>query len=980
MRTKTFSRLVCFVVLLASPRANGDQFTEYLNGRGIYAIIYDAKRSVVWFGTANDGLLKFDGNSFTTYNFPAKNPTIYRIEALAFDHDGNLWVGTSSLGAALFKIDENIWEIYNADSGLAHNHVRSIAVDDSGGVWFGTDGGAGFFGWKDGERQWYRYKMDKYERWDGKQWILETKCGVGKKYLSNDVVLAIAIDSAKVWFGTQSDISVRKSECEWATLSVGQRLVLSVVVDRQRRKWFGTDEGLYKLEADDVTFKYQHPDSLPRDCGFLKGQINASFVDYEGNLWFGTNTGVARFDPNSQTWRCTTGNSDFDLKPVACIAADEDGDMWFGSKSTPTRAIKYAANWFSFSSANDLKKLSNSVISMAGDQFGQIWLGTLHGLGRYNNTGWRSYFYINNEPNTINSIAVAKDTTLWLGVTANSGAYAVHIKPDGSSQESFPIEREIVFSIALAGDSVWFGTNRGLRSRNLTNRIWRTFTRASTSGGLINDQINALAVDGRGRLWCGTPAGVSCYDGFAWRSFTTADGLVNNEISAITVDHDNSLVWFATPGGAANVDTNYNFNKITTADGLVDNFVRDVDIFSTPGQKGYQEIWFATASGVSCRNAVGEWITYTEKDGLADNKVTVTQPGRKANEIWFGTNTDGVTRYRRYDKEPDTRILNPIDVVTQPEVIYRFAGNDLNTSRGFLRYSFKLDNANWSEYTFSTLVRIPVVKNGPHVFYVKAIDLDTNEDLTPAADSFYKIDPAAGGYTVYTDKISIDGRQDSVKITFYWPPRQLPDTAKVTIARVPDDSTNKNSITLAYDLLPYNLNISTKGVLLVFEFPQFIFASNQQYSVYRDSDLQDEQPGNFLGGTINIEHGRVKITAAINQLGRYVVREGSVPVAASAAMNVTAQPRIFSPRGGGHGPQTNIFFQLTANSTVKIKVYNLAGRLVNTILDRPMTAGVNVAVWDGRDYNGSICSTGLYIILIESDALTAQKKVMVLNE
>jgi hypothetical protein len=45
-----------------------------------------------------------------------------------------------------------------------------------------------------------------------------------------------------------------------------------------------------------------------------------------------------------------------------------------------------------------------------------------------------------------------------------------------------------------------------------------------------------------------------------------------------------------------------------------------------------------------------------------------------------------------------------------------------------------------------------------------------------------------------------------------------------------------------------------------------------------------------------------------------------------------------------------------------------------------MNEGVNAVVWDGRDYNRSICPTGLYIVMIESDVLKAQKKVMIVNE
>jgi len=975
-----------WLAMLAPQRASGDQFTEYLNGRGIYAIVYDDKRSVLWFGTANDGLIKFDGANFTAYKFPTppNSSTFYSITALALDGDHNLWVGTSSLGAGLFHIDENAWQVYNTTNGLTDNSVSGIAIDSNGRIWFGTKVGAGLFNRQD----WYRYTTDKYEKWDAAktQWEPTNVCPPNREYLSDNEILAVAVDAAnQVWFGGRKGVSTRFKECEWDTLDTQNIRVLSILIDRQQRKWFGTTNGLYKLESDRGKPQRQRPE-------VLNGNVYAGFVDYEGILWFGTQTGAARFDPFSQIWRFTTGAPDFDTNPITTIAADEDGAHWFGAYVSPPRVVKYTANWFSYSSDNDdsLKALrSNRIAAMARDRLGQIWIGTLNGIGRYDSAGWKAREYFPNDPrNTINAIAVATDNTLWLGTSAGR---AIQVRPNSDIKRTFFIDRREIDAIALDGDFIWFGTERGVRRLKLSDSTWQDFTRTTPTGGPIGDFVYALAVDWRGRLWCGTEAGASCYDGGRWRSFTIANGLPANEINAITIDRDNDLVWFATPGGAANVaivDTIFKFNTITVANGLVDNFVHDIEVFTTPGQKGYQEIWFATASGVSCRNAVGEWVTYTERDGLADNNVSVIQPGRKANEIWFGTNDEGVTRYRRHEKKPNTEIANPIDVVTQPVVIYEFAGNDLNTTKGLLRYSFQLDNDPWSEYTPSTIARIPVIQNGPHVFRVKAIDRDKNEDPSPACDFFYKIDPRTGDCTILNDTTCFTG--DSVKIELCWPPGQLADTARVTILPVPRDLLKNTAALFAYDLLPPTLLINRKGVTLSFEFPPVAGVSGlgQEYLVYRAGEgaqAQSQQQISPLGGTNKVENGRVKITTQIRELGRYAVRlRGAQPEAgfAFAEARVNAQPRIFSPRGGGYGPRTNVSFTLPKPAAVNIKVYNLAGRLVKTLYEAPMNEGVNAVSWNGRDYNGNICTNGLYIVMIKSDALpkTVTVKVMVVNE
>lgn len=982
MRITTIYNLggLFFLAALTTP-VQGDQFTEYLNGRTVRAIVYDDQHDVVWLGTNNDGLFKFDGATFTSYHFPTYTNTRapYNIESLALDHQHNLWVGTNSLGVGLFNVEKNAWEIPDSTNQMKLYSVKSIAVDLNGGIWFGTSGGAVFFDGKD----WFRYTTNNYEHWNAAKKIWESRlsrCKPNATFLSYDVIFAVAVDQAnKVWFGTQADISVRESECVWRTIPVpAPRIVKSIVVDRDNLKWFGTEKGLYKLASDDATWEIipaQLPDSLKT------GPVYAAFMDYEGNLWFGRHAGVARFDRLSKAWRFTTLIADIDTKPVTSIAADEDGDLWFGSFFQPARAIKYAANWFSFSPTIDdsLSKLTyKPITALTRDQDGRIWLGNQIGIGRYDSAGWKAFIYFPNENHTITEIAADKDETLWLAGSGSSGGRAIHIKSDGAMIQSFLLGTELVNAVTLEGDFVWFGTNRGLRRCKPSDATCMSFTK---DNGLIDNFITALAIDWQGRLWCGTTVGVSRYDGKEWKSFTTEHGLVSNKISAITVDHQKHVVWFATPGGASSINEADNWSSITVNDGLFDNFVADIEIFNERG-----EIWFATAGGASCRNEIGEWINYTKRDGLAENNLVAVERGAKSNELWFGTDAEGVTRYRRPEFGPNTAILTPVDVVTQSEVIFRYRGNDLNTSKGLLRYSYKLDGDEWSPYTFNTLVSIPVAQNGPHTFYVKAIDQDKNEDLSPATDFFYKIDPDFGSYTrfAFIDSMSVF-KKDSVIVTLFWPPHQVPDTTRLAIVPVLADTFKATSKLISCDFQPYDLEISKKGVVLSFEFPQIAgtFTFSQPFSIYRSAGKQGENES-LLGGTQSVKNGRINITTAINQFGRYVVRAREESPGSSgffAASQVNAQPRIFSPRGGGHGPQTNISFNLEKSSNlVKIKVYNLAGRFIKMIFEAPMNAGVNAVVWDGRDYNGSICPTGLYLVMIESDVLKAHKKVMIVNE
>ena len=45
-----------------------------------------------------------------------------------------------------------------------------------------------------------------------------------------------------------------------------------------------------------------------------------------------------------------------------------------------------------------------------------------------------------------------------------------------------------------------------------------------------------------------------------------------------------------------------------------------------------------------------------------------------------------------------------------------------------------------------------------------------------------------------------------------------------------------------------------------------------------------------------------------------------------------------------------------------------------------MTPGMNPVDWDGRDYHGHICTSGMYIVTIQARDKNATKTVMVMNK
>jgi hypothetical protein len=59
-------------------------------------------------------------------------------------------------------------------------------------------------------------------------------------------------------------------------------------------------------------------------------------------------------------------------------------------------------------------------------------------------------------------------------------------------------------------------------------------------------------------------------------------------------------------------------------------------------------------------------------------------------------------------------------------------------------------------------------------------------------------------------------------------------------------------------------------------------------------------------------------------------------------------------------------FSLAETGHARLRLYNVAGRLVRTLFNQQMPAGPNVAVWDGADQGGVVVGSGMYFARLEA--------------
>jgi hypothetical protein len=78
-------------------------------------------------------------------------------------------------------------------------------------------------------------------------------------------------------------------------------------------------------------------------------------------------------------------------------------------------------------------------------------------------------------------------------------------------------------------------------------------------------------------------------------------------------------------------------------------------------------------------------------------------------------------------------------------------------------------------------------------------------------------------------------------------------------------------------------------------------------------------------------------------------------------------------------PSTKIAYSIPADGHVELMVYDVAGRLVRTLVDEPRRANRYTAVWDGKDNRGTAVASGVYFYRIQAGKYRATKKMVVLK-
>ncbi len=185
-----------------------------------------------------------------------------------------------------------------------------------------------------------------------------------------------------------------------------------------------------------------------------------------------------------------------------------------------------------------------------------------------------------------------------------------------------------VVSMAVDGDRVWVGSEKGLSVLDKKTEGWRVFY--SAQDGLSGNFVNSILIQSDS-VWVGTNGGVSRFDKVrkTWKTYSQKDGLTETEIKALA--SVGQKVW---AGGIGGTLFEYDpvgdrWKRIEPTDPLRNGGIQSITVAK-------EKVFVSRDNGVSIYDlSTGQWESLTVSDGLLSD--TVFCAAEDKDSIWFGT-------------------------------------------------------------------------------------------------------------------------------------------------------------------------------------------------------------------------------------------------------------------------------------------------------------------------------------------------------
>jgi hypothetical protein len=153
-----------------------------------------------------------------------------------------------------------------------------------------------------------------------------------------------------------------------------------------------------------------------------------------------------------------------------------------------------------------------------------------------------------------------------------------------------------------------------------------------------------------------------------------------------------------------------------------------------------------------------------------------------------------------------------------------------------------------------------------------------------------------------------------------------------------------------------------------------------------DDDWADVEADNALG-ELGVGSTIGSVTGIFNySYGSYKIQIRDIDDITDVQLEIEkdflSQPftfALYSNYPNPFNPETWLQFEVGAKTEVKLIIYDLLGRRVRSLVQRPYNPGRHIVNWDGRNDFGSLVSTGVYIYRFRAGDFLDHKKMILIR-
>ncbi|GGA39564.1 hybrid sensor histidine kinase/response regulator [Dyella nitratireducens] len=535
------------------PHHNGDAYAAPADR--VRVLLLDSQGRL-WSG-GDDGLARYDPvrDGFLHWRHDDKVPGSLgddQINTLAQDGDGTLWVG-SDTGLDHMLGDGRFVHVHhdpaNARS-VASDEIHALLADPDGRLWVGTSAG-----------------LDLRER-DGRFSHVHFENEEGQT-LDPPQVYALARDGRALMIGTVGGLFRLDHDgvAQRVPLAgVAPQPIISIATDGTGRLWLGGVHGLILRDRDGRVYGFGAEPLLPHA---LPGRVVLRLLrDREGGLWLGTDNGLAYLSPdwNDFTRRVHRPDDLASLSPgtFSAVAANADGTLWIGNQDGGVDQLDPAAQTVE-PSVIRLPGAHHDIHDMAADARGRLWINASNGSFRYGQGRLESIAvpaqpynvvlddngnaYMDLMPAGV-CVTPADSTRCESPAFANAELAAASIndmrwhahalwmatdkgmtrwEPGQSVRYVQGVEQRFVRALDFHGDELWLADADSLSLYRCQGDHATRVARYPLNDARTVNSVMSLRVDGVGRAWLFTRAGLWLYDPVdgSLRGFGVQNGLVD---------------------------------------------------------------------------------------------------------------------------------------------------------------------------------------------------------------------------------------------------------------------------------------------------------------------------------------------------------------------------------------------------------------------------------------------------------------------